>query len=304
MSSDRTAPLRHAPIASVLVLCSLMATATIQAQPATIVSNLGEPHAGNLSPLYGQWFAAPFVTDDASHRLEAVTFSIDPGQFPQETVSFARIYEDDGTGAPGALFIELQNPPGLPSGPEGDYVFSASSTVMLEPNTRYLVSLGSQVPPPGTADQRAYWKYTNSVSSSGPGSMPGGSFFSSDQGASWSLIAQTWNAIFEVHASTSTPAPRRDAAPFTLHQNTPNPFNPRTVIRYELPTDGLETSLRVYDLRGSLVRTLVDGPQFAGTRTVTWNGRDDSGRMVSSGMYFYRLTVGTESKTKKLMLLK
>lgn len=91
---------------------------------------------------------------------------------------------------------------------------------------------------------------------------------------------------------------------FALHQNQPNPFNPRTVIHYDLSSDGLRTSLRIYDLRGALVRTLVDEPQFAGSRSVSWNGRDESGRAVASGVYFYRLTVGTESQTKRLMLLK
>jgi len=91
---------------------------------------------------------------------------------------------------------------------------------------------------------------------------------------------------------------------FALHQNQPNPFNPRTVIHYELSSDGLRTSLRIYDLRGSLVRTLVDEPQFAGSRSASWNGCDESGRPVASGVYFYRLTVGTESQTKRLMLLK
>lgn len=304
MSSIQSGCPRHAPILRVFVLFVLIALSTLRAQASTLVSNLGEAQAGNLNPLYGQWYATAFVTDGDAYPLEAVTFSIDPFQFPQESVSFARIYADDGAGAPGALLIELSNPAGLNFGPAGDYLFSAAGTVTLDPDTRYWVSLGSQVPPPGTADQRAYWRYTSSTSTSGPGSMAGGSYFSSDQGASWNLIGPSWNPIFQVHVTAPTAAPGIRATPISLHQNTPNPFNPRTVIRYELPVDGLQTSLRIYDLRGSLVRTLVDGAQPAGMNRASWDGRDESGRTVASGSYFYRLTVGGQSQTKKLMLLK
>ncbi len=85
---------------------------------------------------------------------------------------------------------------------------------------------------------------------------------------------------------------------FELDQNFPNPFNPSTVISYQLPANTLVT-LKVYDELGRLVRTLVNDRQTAGTHSVTFNASN-----LSSGVYFYRLTAGSYVQTKKLMLLK
>jgi hypothetical protein len=96
------------------------------------------------------------------------------------------------------------------------------------------------------------------------------------------------------------------AAPesFALHPNVPNPFNPTTSIRFDVPAGGGDVTLRVYDVGGRLVRTLVDGPQAQGTRTVTWDGLDEAGNAVATGMYFYRLTAPSFDKTMKMVLLK
>ena len=75
---------------------------------------------------------------------------------------------------------------------------------------------------------------------------------------------------------------------FKLSQNYPNPFNPSTTIRYELPGPA-QVVLDIYDLRGRKVRTLVRGRQLAGVHSVLWNGRDESGGSLASGVYFYRL---------------
>jgi hypothetical protein len=88
-----------------------------------------------------------------------------------------------------------------------------------------------------------------------------------------------------------------------LHPNYPNPFNPSTTIRFETASRG-RALLRVYDVRGALVRTLLDDTRDAGAGSVTWDGRDDEGRFVSSGVYLYRLTAGGESRTRKMVLLK
>ncbi|UCH82626.1 MAG: T9SS type A sorting domain-containing protein, partial [Candidatus Latescibacterota bacterium] len=89
-----------------------------------------------------------------------------------------------------------------------------------------------------------------------------------------------------------------------LYQNVPNPFNPTTVIRYDIDKDGTDVSLIIFDVGGRLVRTLVDEPQDAGKRTVRWEGKDARGNTVSSGVYFYRLTAGNRTLTKKMVLLK
>jgi len=90
-----------------------------------------------------------------------------------------------------------------------------------------------------------------------------------------------------------------------LEQNLPNPFNPTTTIAFTVSdAPGTRVELRVYAVDGSLVRTLLDGSTESGRCAVLWNGRDDRGRDVGSGVYFYRLTVGGESRTRKMVLLK
>ncbi|MBK7188925.1 MAG: endonuclease [bacterium] len=88
-----------------------------------------------------------------------------------------------------------------------------------------------------------------------------------------------------------------------LHQNVPNPFNPSTVIRYEL-TSPVEVELQVYDLAGHLVDTIFAGPESAGRHEATWQGRDEAGRSVATGVYFYRLRAGSEVQTRRMVLSK
>ena len=75
---------------------------------------------------------------------------------------------------------------------------------------------------------------------------------------------------------------------FQLLQNYPNPFNPVTTIEYTLPQPA-QVSLAVYNLRGQIVRTLVDEEQSAGVHSILWRGEDGAGAQVGSGVYFYRL---------------
>jgi hypothetical protein len=89
-----------------------------------------------------------------------------------------------------------------------------------------------------------------------------------------------------------------------LEQNIPNPFNPATTIRYSIDGPGPVT-LQVYDVAGRLVRTLVkDSYAAAGPAAVTWDGRDNAGAKVASGVYLYRLESGDFKKTRKLVLVK
>jgi len=90
---------------------------------------------------------------------------------------------------------------------------------------------------------------------------------------------------------------------FTLQQNFPNPFNPTTTIQYSLHRDS-RVSLAIYDLRGELVVTLVSGYQEAGRYSVEWNGKDDSGRDVGTGVYFCRLLAGEFVKARRMVLIK
>jgi hypothetical protein len=90
---------------------------------------------------------------------------------------------------------------------------------------------------------------------------------------------------------------------YVLHANMPNPFNPETSIGFSLPVVG-QVELVVYDALGQQVRTLVSTQLSAGVHAVTWDGRDEVGVQVSSGIYFYRLKVGDFMQTRRMTLLK
>ncbi len=89
-----------------------------------------------------------------------------------------------------------------------------------------------------------------------------------------------------------------------LLQNAPNPFNPQTTITFEIPGQAA-VSLQVFDVSGRLVRLLIDNETVEGGRHETvWNGRDDTGRNVATGVYFYRLESGPWSEMKRMALIK
>lgn len=88
-----------------------------------------------------------------------------------------------------------------------------------------------------------------------------------------------------------------------LHQNVPNPFNPSTAIRYDLAAPA-RVQVQVYDLAGHLIDTLEAGDEPAGRHELNWQGRDDEGRTVAAGVYFYRLRAGDEVQTRRMVLAK
>jgi hypothetical protein len=88
-----------------------------------------------------------------------------------------------------------------------------------------------------------------------------------------------------------------------LAQNFPNPFNPSTTIKFDLKDKGMVT-LKVYNVAGQLVRTLVNGVKDANTYTVTWDGKNDRGGAVASGIYFYKMDTKDFSQTKKMVMLR
>jgi hypothetical protein len=90
---------------------------------------------------------------------------------------------------------------------------------------------------------------------------------------------------------------------FGLDQNYPNPFNPTTTINFALPK-AANVSLKVYDVLGREVRTLVNARLNAGYQQVVWDGKNAFGTQVASGMYLYRITAGDFVSTKKMMMLK
>jgi len=109
---------------------------------------------------------------------------------------------------------------------------------------------------------------------------------------------------FEFNGQTS---PNRNAAGlptnYEFFPNFPNPFNATTTIRYALP-DNAQVRLEVFNVLGQKVKTLVDEFQTAGYKQVVWDGRNDRGDQVASGIYFYRINAGKNTQVMKMSLLK
>jgi len=90
---------------------------------------------------------------------------------------------------------------------------------------------------------------------------------------------------------------------FALDQNYPNPFNPTTTIRYAIPSNA-NVNLVIYNIQGQKIRTLVSSEQKAGYYQVVWDGRNEMGQTVSSGLYLYRVQAGSFVATQKMLMLK
>ncbi|MFH1861387.1 MAG: T9SS type A sorting domain-containing protein [bacterium] len=104
-----------------------------------------------------------------------------------------------------------------------------------------------------------------------------------------------------MHATVASATPLADT--FVLEPNYPNPFNPETTIRFNLPVTSA-ARLDVYDMSGRLVNTLVNGTVEAGLHQVSWNATDVSGSILPSGVYIYRLTAGDYSASAKMIFVK
>ncbi|MBK7771731.1 MAG: hypothetical protein IPI48_14750 [bacterium] len=112
-------------------------------------------------------------------------------------------------------------------------------------------------------------------------------------------------AIDDISIQATTGATPADGLPaaMALAQNHPNPFNPSTTIAFSLVRDG-RVELKVFDARGALVRTLLDGAAVAGEQRVVWDGRDNSGRQSAAGVYLYRLRADGRELQRKMTLVK
>ncbi len=90
---------------------------------------------------------------------------------------------------------------------------------------------------------------------------------------------------------------------FALAPARPNPVSGTTEIRYQLPTEG-PVHIRVYNVAGQVVKTLVDSKQEVGYKSVTWDGRNDRGERVGSGVYLYRMEAGSFTGTRKMVVVR
>jgi len=116
-----------------------------------------------------------------------------------------------------------------------------------------------------------------------------------DSGMTGSFVATTTG--IEERQNTKTPGA------YQLNRNYPNPFNPSTIIGYQLPAEE-HVELRIYNTRGRLVLTLINDKRPAGNNSVVWDGSDESGRLVASGLYIYRIKAGGFISTKTMLLVR
>lgn len=126
-----------------------------------------------------------------------------------------------------------------------------------------------------------------------------GDVWNLDAGGEYMLrcIVTTPVGIREMDENGSRPAR------YELLGNFPNPFNPTTEIKYLAPQAG-QVKLEIFNIAGQRIKILVDESVEAGLKTITWDGTNDRGSAVTSGVYFYRLTAGAQSETRKMILLK
>ena len=113
------------------------------------------------------------------------------------------------------------------------------------------------------------------------------------------LVVGTANYVDKILEKISAELPQS----FSLSQNFPNPFNPTTTIRFDVPRAG-NIKLKIYNVLGQEVMTLAEGFFDTGRHSILWNGKDNSGHSVASGVYLYRLEGGGFSKVRKMTYLK
>jgi len=149
------------------------------------------------------------------------------------------------------------------------------------------------------------------TATSGGGSTGGGDFelygsigqpvVTRSSGGSFELEAGVWLGRTATPTAVEEPALRPNV--HRLIGAFPNPFNPRTEVRFEL-AEATRVRVQVYDLRGRLIRTLVDENRPSGAHAAIWDGTDNTGSTVASGSYFLRLIAGDRVQTQKVSLLK
>ena len=117
------------------------------------------------------------------------------------------------------------------------------------------------------------------------------------------VLVPTRELAVQVNGGSTGVGELASAPSFSLAQNFPNPAKNGTTIRFAIPAPA-DVRVALYDVQGRLVRTLVDGTRAAGRHSVDWDGADDAGRRVASGVYFYRLSAGERVAERKLLMLR
>ena len=119
------------------------------------------------------------------------------------------------------------------------------------------------------------------------------------------IVSDLESKVVELITTTSVEGAHSNSLPtdFELKQNFPNPFNPNTTIQFQLPAAS-HMSLKIYNLDGQLIKTLISEQMTAGNHNVNWDGTNDLGIKVGSGLYFYRIQAGRFTTARRMILIK
>jgi FlgD Ig-like domain len=224
----------------------------------------------------GNSFANEFTFQDSVLKVEQIKVHVaKPGTYKLRLSTFAT----DGTIVPQFTTASIT------AQREGWYAFNVSSSV--EASNDFLV----EFMPQDTLVQLSYDTYN----------VPGVSWFHYSDG-SW----QESDYVFYIRLiGEKSPIVGVTDIPseFKLEQNYPNPFNPTTTIAFEIP-EAVDASVKIYDIGGKLVQTLLDGHRAAGRYDLIWDARNSSGNQVASGVYLIKMTAGDYTETRKMVLVR
>ncbi len=211
--------------------------------------------------------------------------------------------------SPSGTTITLLDRPGVPSSTYGcsddnlNVTFDDASGVNLEGYCAGSTPWYSGVAAPAQA-----LSAFNGQSTQGTWQLIVSDAVSADEGTiiDWEILSTpALGGTCEICVTSGVEAPSGELrnAGFSLSQNRPNPFSPKTVIEFSLPTAGPAT-LEVFDVAGRRVRTLVDQSLPAGPHVVTWDGTDSNDHRAATGIYFYRLTAADETSIKRMIRMR
>lgn len=277
---------------------------------------LSKPNRPESTSLLGNFARASITSDEAYHVITGdSTFCVrlDPStgrDFPASSASYSSLR---GNGCPNLRTFQILN---AETGTDGqglgnqDY---ANQDELGEPTTQYASVSNDQFAPGNPANYGvvidAYSMHYLRTTSDGWTGMDCDTFLTAittrtADVLSWMNVptgGNTFKSTAEI--VVGVPGTPGAAGRTALHQNSPNPFNPKTTVRYQLGLDA-QVKLQIFDVSGRLVRTLVDGAQVAGDYDVTWDGITDAGSKVSSGVYWARMSTshGFSASTKMVVL--
>ncbi len=227
---------------------------------------------------------------DGGFRNDMIEFAGDNGMetLPVELSSFtANVFTDSGTAN---SFVELQWVSESETNMLGYTIYRSGTNRLFD-----AYEISQELIPAINSSSTYTYKYTDTAV------LVGESYYYWLQAIDLDLT----NTFHGPVAVTLTMEPEIPVEIFAtrLYQNYPNPFNPTTIISYELK-ETEEIELFIYNLSGQLVKTLRNGVQEKGRHTVEWKGKDNSGRGVSSGVYFYRLKTSSYDMVYKMLMVK